>query len=177
MRERQFRGAQHRARRRASSLRGLIGTALAVAGAVVVAAAMSGGSYALWRDSGLLATGTVQSGTIGLTISGAPTATAWSNMLAGETVRQSATLTNSGTVGLSLSGVATTASTSYEVRLARGACPTAALTGTAASTSATSLGTLAAAAAVIVCVEVKLLATATMGSAATIAVTISGAQS
>ena len=169
--------ARHRARTAPSSFRGIVGTALAVAGAVVVAAAMSGGSYALWRDNAVIPAGTVQSGTISLTVSGAPTATAWSNLLAGEAVRQSVTLTNSGTVGLTLSGTATTGSASYEVRLVRGTCPTAALTGIAASTSATALSTLAAGAVTTVCVEVKLLSTAAIGSTASIAVAITGTQS
>ena len=177
MRAMSIRGARHRARRAPSSFRGIVGTALAVAGAVVVAAAMSGGSYALWRDNSLIQAGTVQSGSIGLTVSGAPTAAAWSNLLAGETVRQTATVTNTGTVGVTLSGAATTGSTSYEVRLVRGACPASALSGIAASTSATALGVLAASAATLVCVEVKLLSTAAVGAAATISVTISGTQS
>ena len=177
MRELAARGARHRARTAPSSFRGIVGTTLAVAGAVVVAAAMSGGSYALWRDTAVIPAGTVQSGTIGLTVSGAPTATAWSNLLAGEAVRQSVTLTNSGTVGLTVSGAATTGSSSYEVRVVRGACPAVALTGTAASASATALGTLAAGALATVCVEVKLLSTAAIGSIGSIAVTLSGTQS
>jgi hypothetical protein len=158
-----------------TSFRGIIGTATAVAGATVVAAAMSGGSYALWSDGTTVSAGTVSSGSIGLSVAETFVPSQWSNLVVGDSVRQSFTATNNGTVPLTLSGSATSA-TGYEIRLASGACGVA-LTGTAASAQATSLGALAAGATKTICLEVKVVAGAAAGSSSAFVTTITGAQS
>lgn len=171
-----LRGPRHRVAARRVKLRALIGTTAAIAGASLVAVALSGGSYARWVDNLGVPAGTVQSGSIGLSTASSFTAANWSNMIAGETVRQSFTVTNTGTVGVTLSATAT-ATTSFAIRVASGACPGTALTGTPASTSATALGTLAAGAVTTVCLEVSLLPTATANTSSAFIVTVAGTQS
>lgn len=169
------RGPRHRAAVRRVNLRALMGASAAIAGASVVAVALSGGSYAMWSDNLGVPAGTVQSGSIGLTTASSFTASSWSNMIAGETVRQPFTVTNTGTVAVSLSATAT-ATTSFAIRVATGACPAVALTGTPASTSATALGILAAGATTTVCLEVSLLPAATANTSSAFTVTVAGTQ-
>ena len=168
------RGARHRARQRVN-LRALIGSAAAIAGASVLAVGLSGGSYALWADNRAVPAGPVESGSIGLTIASSFTAASWSNMLAGESVRQPFTVTNTGTIPVTLSATATT-NASFEIRVAPGACPTTALTGTAASASATALGTIAAGATRTLCLQVTASTAATSATSSSFVVTIGGAQ-
>ncbi len=170
-----LRGPRHRAAVRRVNLRALIGTSAAFAGASVVAVALSGGSYAMWVDNFGVPAGTVQSGSIGLTTASSFTAANWSNLIAGESVRQPFTVTNTGTVPVSLSATATP-STSFAIRVATGTCPTSALTGTPASTSATALGTLAAGATATVCLEVSVLPAATAATSHAFIVTVAGTQ-
>ena len=168
-----MRKARHVARRRIP-LRALTGTAAAMAGAIIVAAGASAGSLAMWSSNNGVNAGTVQSGSIGLTASSSFNAANWSNMLVGESVRQSFTLSNTGTVALWLAANATSAA-GYEIRVASGACG-AALTGTAASASPTTLTTLAAGATATVCLEVALVSGAAAASQSAFVVTITGDQ-
>jgi len=168
------RGARHRARQRIN-LRALIGTSAVVAGASVVAVALSGASYALWVDDGAVPAGTVQSGSIGLSTASSFTSASWSNMLIGESVRQSFTVTNTGTVPMTLSATASSAP-SFAVRVAPGACAAADLTGTPATTSATALGSLGVGATRTLCLQVTAVAGASSGTAAAFTVTVAGAQ-
>ena len=170
-----LRGPRHRAAVRRVNLRALLASAAAIAGASIVAVALSGGSYARWVDNFGVPAGTVQSGSIGLTTASNFTAANWSNLIAGESVRQPFTVTNTGTVPVSLSATAT-ATTSFAIRVASGTCPTSALTGTPASTSATALGTLAAGATKTVCLEVSLLPAATANTSSAFIVTVAGTQ-
>ena len=169
-----LRGPRHRARQRVN-LRALIGSASAVAAASVLAVGLSGSSYALWADNNAVAAGTVESGSIGLTTASTFTAASWSNMLAGESVRQSFTVTNTGTIPLTLSATATT-NPSFEIRVASGACPSSAITGTAASSSATALGSIAVGATRTLCLQVTAAAAATAATSSSFVVTIGGAQ-
>ena len=171
-----LRGPRHRAAVRRVNLRALIGSAAAIAGASVVAVALSGGSYALWVDGNGVPAGTVQSGSIGLTTAESFTATSWSNMLVGESVRQSFTVTNTGTVPVTL-GATATAHASFAIRLASGTCPASDLTGTPATTSATALGTLAAGATRTVCLQVTAVTGATAATSSTFSVVVTGTQS
>lgn len=157
------------------NLRALMGTSSALAAATVIAVGLSGGSYALWVDANAVPAGTVQSGTIGLTAASSFTASSWSNMLVGESVRQSFTVTNTGTVPLTLSGSAT-AGSSFAIRLASGTCPTSDLTSTPATTSATALGTLAVGATRTLCVQVTAVTGATSATSTPFTVTVTGAQ-
>ena len=170
-----LRGPRHRAAVRRLNLRALIASASAIAGATVVAVALSGGSYAMWVDNFGVPAGTVQSGSIGLSTASSFTAANWSNLIAGESVRQPFTVTNTGTVPVALSATAT-ATTSFAIRVVRSACPTSALTGTPASSSATALGTLAAGATATVCLEVSLLPAATANTSSAFTVTVAGSQ-
>ena len=171
-----LRGPRHRAAVRRVNLRALIGASAAIAGASVVAVALSGGSYAMWADNFGVPAGTVQSGTIGLTTAEAFTAANWSNMLVGESVRQQFTVTNTGTVAVTLSALAT-ANPSFAIRLATGACTATVLTNTPATTSATALGTLAAGANRTVCLQVTAVAGATANTSSTFSVVVTGTQS
>ena len=168
-------GPRHRAAGSRVNLRALLGTSSALAAATVIAVGLSGGSSALWVDANAVPAGTVESGTIGLTTANSFTAASWSNMLAGESVRQPFTVTNTGTIPISLSATAT-ANASFAIRLASGACPTADLSNTPATTSATALGTLAAGATVTVCLQVTAVAAATAGTSSAFTVTVTGAQ-
>lgn len=165
--------SKHVARRRIP-LRALFATASVMAAAIFVAAGVSAGSLAMWVDNGSVNPGTVQSGSIGLTAASSFTATNWSNMLVGESVRQPFTLTNTGTVDLWLTATATS-TTGFEIRVASGACG-AQLTGTAASAAPTTLTTLAAGATATVCLEVALVSGAAPASQSAFVVTVTGDQ-
>lgn len=167
------RNPKHVARRRIP-LRALVGTAAAMTAAVVIAVGVSAGSLAMWADNSGVTAGTVQSGSIGLTAASSFTATNWSNMLVGESVRQPFTLTNTGTVDLWLTATATS-TTGFEIRVASGACG-AQLTGTAASAAPTTLTTLAAGATATVCLEVALVSGAAPASQSAFVVTVTGDQ-
>ena len=157
------------------NLRALVGSAAVFAGASVLAVGLSGGSYALWVDNNAVAAGTVESGSISLTTANSFTAASWSNMLAGESVRQPFTVTNTGTIPVTLSATAAT-NTSFEIRVASGTCPAGSLTGTPASSSATALGTIAAGATRTLCLQVTAVSAATSATSSSFVVTIGGAQ-
>ena len=168
-------GPRHRAAVRRVNLRALIGTSAAIGAACVIAVGAAGGSYALWTDGQGAPAGTVQSGSIGLTAASSFTAASWSNMLVGENVRQSFTVTNTGTIPVTLSATAT-AGASFAIRVASGACTTTVLTGTPASTSATALGTLAVGATRTLCLQVTAVTGATSATSSAFTVIVGGAQ-
>ena len=167
---------RHRATSRGDIIRGVMGTAGAVASAVVIAVAISGGSYALWVDADSASAGAVSTGSAKLSITQNVSSALWSNMLAGESVRQQFTVTNTGTVPLTLAGSAVTGTTNVQVRLATGTCPGTALPGTSATVTPTALGTLASGATRTVCLEVRLQAGAPIGTSSSVSVTIAGTQ-
>ncbi|MET1044224.1 MAG: TasA family protein [Microbacteriaceae bacterium] len=75
----------------------------AAATAVVVALIPVGGTYALWNDVETVSPGTITSGSMALTVSTPTlTASAWSNLLPGQSAAQSFSVTNTGTVAASL---------------------------------------------------------------------------
>lgn len=162
-------------RRPLPPVRSILATASAVSVAVLVAASLSAGSYALWADGITTTAGTVSTGNTDLSVSHTFSAAAWSNMIPGETVRQPFTVTNSGTVDHALSGSAI-AATGYEVRAVSGACPAVALGGSSATASPVSLGTLASGATITVCLEVALTAAALPGSTSAFTFTVAGTQ-
>jgi hypothetical protein len=167
---------RHRASTRGAVVGRFMGTSGAVAGAIVIAVGISGGSYALWVDSDSASAGTIATGSASLSITQNVNASLWGNLLAGESVRQQFTVTNTGTVPLALAGSATTGTTQVQVRLASGTCPGTALAGTSATVSPAALGTLAAGATKTVCLEVSLQAAAPIGTTAAIAVSLAGTQ-
>jgi predicted ribosomally synthesized peptide with SipW-like signal peptide len=171
-----FSKPRHRASTPGDAVRTVLGTSCAIAAAVAVAVGLSGGSYALWVDSSTASPGAISSGSAGLSITQNVNPVLWGNLLAGESVRQAFTVTNTGTVPLALSGSAVTGTASVEVRFASGACPGSPLAGASATTTAASLGTLAAGAMSTVCLEVRLPAAAPLGTSANVAVSIAGTQ-
>jgi predicted ribosomally synthesized peptide with SipW-like signal peptide len=144
--------------------------------AVSVAVSISGGSYALWTDSRTANLGTIAAGNATLTIAQSIDSGLWSNLLPGESVRQSFTVTNTGSVPMTIEGSASAATSSIEIRLAAGTCPGTALTSPLATVSATALGSLAAGATTTVCLETRLAAAATPGASSAFTVTVSGNQ-
>jgi hypothetical protein len=169
---------QHRKapRRSRAVVHGILGTAAAMTAASLIAVAMSGASYALWSVSAPVNSGVVESGSVSLSVSQAFTASSWSNLLVGESVRQSFTVTNTGTEPLTLFGSATTSTSAFEIRASAGSCPATAIGGVAATVSPTALGGLAAGATSTMCVEVTLGPTATPASTSTFVLTLTGVQ-
>lgn len=167
---------RHRASSRGAVVGSVIGTSGVVAGAIVVAVAISGGSYALWVDSDTANAGSIASGSASLSITQNVNAALWSNMLAGESVRQQFTVTNTGTVALTLAGSAVTGTTDVQARFASGTCPVSAIGGTSATVSPTALGSIAAGATRTICLEVSLQAAAPVGTSSSVALTIAGTQ-
>lgn len=170
------RGPRHRARPRRAPLRALFGSSLAVGLATVVVVSVSGGTLALWSDTAAVGASPVQSGSAGLTITQSFAAASWSNLVAGESVRQPYTVTNTGTIPLALSATAAGAPTGFELRTASGTCPGTALAGTALGASATGLGTIAAGQSRTLCLEVRVTAAAAPGVSAPFTVTLAGLQ-
>ncbi|QEO10531.1 hypothetical protein [Protaetiibacter larvae] len=171
------RRARHRAPRRPlDTARGLLGTAAAVAGTTITVVALSSGSLASWVDSATVTPGVVSTGSAELDVTASFTAANWSNLLVGESVRQSFTVTNLGDVPFTLSATGTSTAAGYELRTAPGACPGTALGGASITTTAASLGTLAAGATTTACLEVRLVAGAAAGSTSAVNVTVTGTQ-
>ena len=170
-----FSSPRHRAKRHASPLSVLL-TASAVAAALVGGVMASGGTFALWNGRQAAPVVAVASGTIKISATAGFTATQWGNLLPGETVRQQFTLANTGDAKVSISATATTGTSSFEVRLATGACGASALTGASATASATSLGTLAKTASTTVCLEVKLATSAQPGDSTSFSVALAATQ-
>jgi len=163
-------------RRPFAPVRSILATTSAVAVAVLVAASLSAGSYALWADGVTTTVGSVTTGNTALSVSHAFSTTAWSNLLPGEKVRQPFTVTNSGTVAHSLSGSAVVAAAGYEVRAVEGTCPAVALSGASATVTPVALGTIASGATRTMCLEVALTAAATPGSSTAFTFTVAGSQ-
>jgi hypothetical protein len=169
-------GARHRGRSRmALNSRSIFGAALTVGTATIVAIGLSGGSYALWNGSATMASQTVSSGSAALTVSQAFVPSQWSNLLVGESARQNFTVKNTGTIPLALVATGTTGTSTFEVRVASGAC-SGALAGATVTSTPKSLGTIAPGVTATQCVEVKLVSGATAGSSSAFAVTVTGTQ-
>jgi hypothetical protein len=167
--------ARHRARGPLLTARSLASSALVIATATVVAVTMSGTSYATWNGQATVSSQTVVSGSASLSVTSNFVASQWSNMLVGETVRQSFSVANTGTIPLALVATGTSATSTFEVRVAPGAC-TVALSGATVTSTPKSLGTISAGATATQCVEVKLVSGATAGSSSAFTVTVTGTQ-
>lgn len=154
--------------------------ALWIATVILGIATLSGvgrseGTLAAWTDAEPVASGVVTSGHAALTLTGSLNSAGWSNLLTGESVRQSVSVTNTGTVELLLDASATPVA-GAEVRVARGACG-AVIGGATAQSSPTALGALAAGASTTICVQVTIPATASPATSAAFTLTVRGVQS
>lgn len=119
--------------------------AAAVIGGVAIGLLGVGGSYALWTASADANVGHIEAGTIGLTAqwaSGHDDA-AWSNLLPGESVRQDLALANTGDAQLAIFASTLGITSGFEVRIAAGACTTAALTADTSGPNKAPLGVAA----------------------------------
>ena len=151
-----------------------------VATLIVGVATLSGvgraeGTLAAWTDAEPVASGVVTSGSAALSLSGSLSSAGWSNLLAGESVRQLISVTNTGTVDLTLDASATP-TTGVEIRVARAACG-AALGGATAQSTPTALGALAAGASTTLCVQVTIPSSASPGASTGFTLTVRGVQS
>lgn len=169
-------GANADTQRPRSVVRALLGTATAVLASVVVSVSLTQGSLAMWTASAAVSPGPIQTGTSGLEVTASFTAADWSNLLVGESVRQSYTIANIGDVDFDLSATGATDSTSFELRTVRGTCPVTAMPGATLSSSGSALGTLAAGATTTACLEVRLASGAAPGASSAVSVTITGTQ-
>lgn len=171
-----FSAPRHRADRRSPlSVRSVIATTAALAAGTLAAVALSGGTLALWSDGSSTTAPTLSSAKFGITAAETWNDTLFTNLLVGETVRQSFTVTNTGDIPATISGSAT-ASAAYEIRYATGVCTTTPLTGTSATATAKALGTLAAGATASYCLELKVATGATAANTQAFTATIGGAQ-
>jgi alternate signal-mediated exported protein len=156
-------------------MRSLLASTAAVLAGILIAVAGTSGSFALWNQTAPISDASVTSGTLGLTIkygSGAagstvaiPTAN-WSKMLPGDFVNQQVTLISTGNVPANLTAKLGS-TTPFQIRMASGTCPGTLLGPAALTTTATSLGTLAAGASQNYCVQVSLPASAASGVSGT----------
>lgn len=156
--------ARHRApAQRARRIGGMLASTAAVAGASIIAVCAAGGTYALWSGQKPIASATIQTGTMGLTVDGGASAvvdgTAWSNLLPGDVVLQEVTLQNTGNVPDTVSASTTGAFGPLLVHLRKGACA-AIIVGTSSTDSPTDLGVFAVGESTLVCIQVTMPATA-----------------
>lgn len=154
---------------RATPVQKMLTATSVVLGATLFAAAAAGGTYGLWAGAAPVDAGIVTTGSLALA-TGAPTVspTAWTGMFPGDRVRQSTTLTNTGSVSADVNvqtSAPGAAASSYEVRIAKGSCPTTALTSTnSIAATPIALGIWAANETSAVCIEVTMRANATQAS-------------
>lgn len=147
--------------------------AAAVGAIVVLGVGMSGVTQASWNATTTVSPGTIATGTADLTVTEVSDA-AWSNLLPGESVRQSFVVTNSGTASLQVTGSTTSTAAGFEVRIAAGDCPGTPLTAEAGSPAA--FGTLEPGETSTGCLEVRLGFDAQPGAQSGVQVRLDGAQ-
>ena len=160
-------GARHRASTvKRPTIKGMLASASAIAGASVIAVCAAGGTYALWNGEQSIPEASVTSGTTGLTVNGQLTAPidglAWSKMLPGDVISQQVTVKNTGNVP----GVVTASTTGggpLVVHLKKNAC-SGTISGTSSTLSSVTLGTFNASESSIVCVQVTMPANAPAGA-------------
>lgn len=152
--------------------RRLLGGAAAMFGGILVAASMAGGTYAFLNAQATTPAVTVKSGNLAVTVQYGSTtagtttaipATAWTGMLPGDFVGQQITVASTGSAKSTLTA-RLSALTAWDIRIVAGSCPTSQLTSTALTATAASLGSLAAGASTVYCVQ----ATLPVGAAASV---------
>lgn len=142
----------------APTVRGMLATSAAVGGASLIAIMAAGGTYALWNGSSKVSSATLTAGTLNLTVdnvaSHALSDTPWTDLLPGDSVRQSVTVKNTGTTAATVTTSIGGTPGAFVVTTIKGACPAGAITGTS------NLGSFAAGEASLVCIQVALPLTA-----------------
>lgn len=172
--------ATHRADRQHTrrTPRAILTATAAMAGAIVLAIAGAGGTYAMWNSSTTLNPGTITSGTTGLTVNTVTDYTIPANamigvLLPGRSIITTAPLAvrNPGTTPVAVSAGAPTITgalaAQVNVAIRQVATSTSACTATAVGGTPTTLTapvTLAAGATAYMCVEVQLKSTAPAAS-------------
>lgn len=150
-------------RRAAITIGGMLASSAAIAGAGIVAIMAAGGTYAMWNTSAKLDAGTIESGSVGLTVNGlssyALDGTAWSHLLPGDVVSQEVTVTNTGTVAGTVTASTSGSVGPLVVHVAKGACG-APLGGPGSTVSPSDLGVFSAGEASVVCLQVTMPADA-----------------
>ena len=150
--------------RRLTARTALTSTAAVLIG-VLVAAAGASGSYALWNSTAAITDTAITSGSLGLTVkygtdpagaTAAIPATAWSNLLPGDSVRQQLTVASTGSAKSAVTARLSAVTAGVEIRVALGACTATPLAGAVLTTTAAALGDFTAAASSPVCVQVTL---------------------
>jgi len=166
--------------RGATRSRGLLAAAAAVAGAMLVAVLASGGTYALWSDSAPLGAGTIRTGDAELSLSTQNVSA--QNLLPGEVHSEQLSIHNTGGVPLDVSASADAVSPHFAVRLqidpaqcAPGA-PLSAPELTASPSAPVPVGSIAAGATGVLCVQVTALAGVLPSETAAYAVSLVGTQ-
>lgn len=172
--------ATHRATRQRirRTPRAILTATAAMAGAVVLAIAGAGGTYAMWNSSATLNPGTITAGSTGLTVNTVTNHTIASNEMIGTLLPGRSRITlapvavrNPGTTAVSVTAGAPTITgalaAQVNVAIRQVATSTSACTPTAVGGTPTTLTapvTLAAGATVYMCVEVQLKSTAPAAS-------------
>jgi hypothetical protein len=169
------------------SIRSALASAAAIFAGVLIAVAGTTGSYALWNGQSDIANASINTGSLTLTVkfgSGAagstaaiPTA-AWAGLLPGDFVGQEITVANTGTTFTNITG-RLGATSAYDIRIAAGACPATLLSNAALTTTAVSVGSLAAGGSSVACVQVSLPLTApasAQGTTTPFTITLDGTQ-
>jgi len=174
---------RHRVRRRATIVAfNLLGGAAAVLAASMLSVVGSTGTFALWNGSKSLGAGSVTSGTVGLTITGAPATT--TNLLPGEKAPvQELSITNTGDVALEVSGKLPSASADYSIYVMMTTTSTSCgtdLTGVASlklgAATAADLGPIAKGATMKLCTQIKAESTVTPTESVTLQPVLTGTQ-
>lgn len=163
--------ARHRAEPKSHiTIRGLLASTSAIAGASIVAVIAAGGTYALWDGGSNVSAATVHSGTTGLTVNNVASyplsGATWLKLLPGDVVSQQATVKNTGNVPGTVSAITSGSYSPLLVHVAKGNCPVAPagpITGTSSTVVPTNLGVFTAGEAATVCLQVTMPATAVDG--------------
>lgn len=157
-------------RRVALTVGGMLASSSAIAGASIVAVIAAGGTYAMWNDSASLDGGTIQSGSLSLTVNNVASyaipAADWSKLLPGDVRRQEVTLTNTGTVPGDVSASTSGTYDPFLIHVAKGQCD-ATIGGQSLADAPVVLGVFAPGVPTTVCLQVTLPADAIGGAQGT----------
>ena len=162
------------------SAKGMLITATMVAGASILGVSAAGGSFATWRVSDTMASSSVSSGSLNITINGASSfaldGTDWSQLIPGDIISQQVSVKNTGTTLATISVTTAAPSAAVDVRVKSGAC-SGTITGASSTTTPTTLaGSLAGGATITVCIQVSLTPTATQNQSAPFTMTFTADQ-